>query len=122
VSAAWLAAITTAIVAGMTGAAWVAHRAWRLMRGTARFLDEWGGEVAHNGAEVRPGVMARLKALEDLLAKVAQETRPNGGSSMRDVVARTAADVADIKHEQAAMRARMELLESQRAGREEKRP
>ncbi len=66
--------------------------------------------------------MARLRALEDGLAKVLQETRPNGGTSLRDVVARTAADVSEIKHEQTLMRARMEVLESQRAGREENKP
>ena len=65
-----------------------------------------------------PGVMARLKSVEDLVAKVWRRRTPNGGSSLRDVVARTAANVAEIKADQGKMRDRMEQLETQRAGRE----
>jgi hypothetical protein len=62
--------------------------------------------------------MARLASAEEALARVVAETTPNGGRSLRDVVARTAADVADIKQDQASMRRRIELWEKQRAGRE----
>jgi hypothetical protein len=39
---------------------------------------------------------------------VVAETTPNGGGSMRDEVARTARDVADIKSEQAKVREKLE--------------
>ena len=51
--------------------------------------------------------MARLAEHEKLLGKLIAETEPNGGNSLRDVVARTAADVAGIKDEQARLRAQI---------------
>jgi hypothetical protein len=62
--------------------------------------------------------MARLDRVETALAHVLAETRPNGGDSLRDVVARTALDVAEIKAEQAGVRARLELMQAERNGRE----
>ena len=115
---AWITALValSVAVAGLLG--WVTRYGWRILRRTAHFLDDYFGEPAHDGLTAKPGVMARLGSVDDLLAKVVAETTPNGGGSMRDQVARTARDVADIKHEQAQMRARMEQLETQRAGRE----
>jgi len=117
---AWITAIVALAVAVTGCIAWAGRWSWRLLRGTARFLDDYFGEPEHNGLCARPGVMARLGSVEDLLAKVVAETTPNGGGNLRDVVRRIAADVADIKNEQMNMRARMELFETQRAGREGK--
>ena len=82
------------------------HWAYGLMTGTHNFIAEW------------PKVRAAITSLQQEVAEIKAETRPNGGSSMRDVVARTAADVSDIKHAQALIRDRMEQLEIKRAARE----
>ncbi len=116
---AWITAAITLAAAAAGCAAWAARWTWRLVRRTARFLDDYFGEGARDGLPARPGVMARLGSVEQLLARVAAETTPNGGGSMRDEVARTARDVADIKDEQVKMRGRIELFEVRRAGREE---
>jgi hypothetical protein len=89
-----------------------------MWRRVGAFLDDWGGEQARPGVPDRPGVMARLQTAETLIAKVLAETLPNGGASLRDVVHQTQADVSGMKGDVAAMRARMELFETQRASRE----
>jgi hypothetical protein len=118
VNAAWLTAFT-ALAAAVGGLlVWGGRLAWRLITRTLNFLDDWAGEGARPGVEARPGVMARLLAMERAVAEVRAETRPNGGHSLRDVVHRTANDVADIKADQAAMRARIEQFEHQRQERD----
>jgi hypothetical protein len=52
--------------------------------------------------------MARLTAVEGQLAHVVAEMSPNHGQSLRDRVIQTAAGVAEIKDEQARVRAQLE--------------
>lgn len=115
---AWIVALIALATAVASTLAWAGRYGWRLIRRTMQFLDAWFGEPAHDGLDARPGVIARLRTFEDQLAHIVAETTPNGGGSMRDVVARTAADVADIKTEQVQMRAWMAQIELQRAHRE----
>ena len=103
---AWIGATAAAI--GAVLAAKPLRWAWRLLAGTHEFLAEWGGRLEHNGLPGTPGVMARLAALEALGVKLVEETQPNGGNSLRDIVHRTALDVADIKDEQTRLRAQIE--------------
>lgn len=63
--------------------------------------------------------MARLGSLEESLAHVVAETKPDHGHSLRDVIGRIELDVAEIKTDQGSMRKRIELFETQRAGRED---
>jgi hypothetical protein len=114
VTAGWVTAAVALAVALAGLAGWGLRVAWRLVSRTIRFLDDWAGEPARPGVAERPGVMARLQSVEQSLASVLAETKPNGGSSLRDVVHRTAADVADIKYDQIMMRQRMELFEHNR--------
>lgn len=139
-SPAWVASLTALIAAifGLVG--WVARFTWRLFRRTNHFLDDYFGEAARDGLPARPGIMARLKSVEDgvghvasELAKVSKETMPNNGKSIHDVLARTEqsvdetraeqtsmrARVDEIKDEQTSMRARMEQLETQRHHRDD---
>jgi hypothetical protein len=59
-------------------------RVVKLARGVGHFLDDWNGEEARPGFEGRPGVLARLAAVE---VRTAQLT-PNGGAHIADAVAR----------------------------------
>lgn len=129
----WVAALTAFTVAVVTGMAWGTRRAWHatrwlwhIGRRTSRFLDDYFGEPARDGLPARPGIMGRLKSVEDAvghvaseIAKVAVETMPNDGTSMHDVLARTEQSVDEIRSEQVKMRARMELFETQRGERED---
>ena len=125
-NASWISALTTIAIAVAGFAVWAGRYGWRVASRTTRFLDDYFGEPPQGGLPAKPGVMARLQTVEEVvtkvaedLSKVARETKPDGGSTMRDAVARTEQAVIEIRDEQAAMRTRMEQLEAQRAGREE---
>jgi hypothetical protein len=118
--AAWLTAFTALAVAVAGCLLWAARHTWRVIGRVIHFLDDYSGQPSRDGLPARPGLMARLATLEESVQRLATEMEPNHGTSLRDVVHRTAGDVADIKQEQALMRARIELFETQRAGRERK--
>ena len=113
-SAAWLTAFVALAVAVFGILGWVARYGWRFARRGMHFLDDWQGEPAHDGLAATPGVMARLKGVEAVVASISAEMHPNGGTSLRDVVHKTAAGVAEIKAEQAAVRTRLELFDAKR--------
>ena len=92
---AWIA--TIAAVAGVLLAAKPLRWAFRLLIGTHEFLVEW------------PRVREAVTGLQQEVAEIKAETRPNGGNSLRDFVHRTARDVADIKDEQVRLRTQIEL-------------
>jgi hypothetical protein len=115
-----LAALVPVAAAAVTALAWALGRAGRIVRRIVHFLDDYAGQPARDGMEAKPGFMARLGSVEQLLADVVAETTPNGGGSMRDEVARTARDVADIKREQSGVRTRLELLQEEQSGRNER--
>ena len=117
---AWLTALTALAVAVAGCLLWAVRHLWRVIRRVTHFLDDYAGQPARDGMAARPGFMARLVSVEESIAHLAGEMQPNHGTSLRDVVHQTAADVAAIKQDQASMRARIELWEQQRAGRERK--
>ena len=96
-SAAWITALSSLLVALLALLGWAGRVVWRIASRTTRFLDDYFGEAPRAGQPARPGVMARLQALERTLADVRAETKPNGGHSMRDVMHRTAANVTDLQ-------------------------
>src|SRR5208282_3263058 len=103
---AWITAIVAVAVAVIGCAAWAARWGVRLLIGTHDFLTDW------------PKMKAAVAALQEEIADIKAETKPNGGSSLRDVVHRTAEDVAEIKAEQATVRVRLEMFDAHRAERE----
>ncbi|MFC3996431.1 hypothetical protein ACFOVU_10920 [Nocardiopsis sediminis] len=56
-----------------------------LLRKAGRFLDDWAGEPERPGVEARPGVMERLRTLEQSVAEVRREVRHNDGCGRRRV-------------------------------------
>lgn len=60
------------------------QRLWRLFQSTDDFFDDWKGAPARPGVKERPGVMARLAAIE-------HEVKTNDGSSLKDAVKRVEA-------------------------------
>jgi hypothetical protein len=117
---AWATALIALVAAVFGAVAWAARWAWAILRRIVHFLDDFGGQPARDGLPARPGLMARMESVEQSLAHVVTETSPNHGTSLRDIVIRTAADVADIKHEQAGVRTRLELLQGEQARRDER--
>jgi hypothetical protein len=94
-------AVSSAVVAFGRGA-------WRWMRRLSHFIDDVTGEDARNGQPRRPGLVEQVdmlrtrqeeigaiakKAAEDVAA-VRHELTVNGGTSVKDVVNRTARDTA----------------------------
>lgn len=106
-SAAWVSAACALLIIVAGFAVWAARWVVKILLRTVQFLHDWEGEPAREGVEARPGVMLRLRSVEDSLATVLTEVTPNGGTSLRDMVNRTAADVAAIKDEQARVGAEL---------------
>lgn len=52
-----------------------------------RFFDDWDGEPERPGVSpARLGVLARLSMVEKQITDILAETKPNGGTSLRDAV------------------------------------
>ena len=90
---------------------WCIRWGWKVLRRISHFLDDYSGQPARDGLPERPGFMARLSTLESLLHDVVAETKPNHGGSLRDAVNRMERDIGDIKQEQAAVKARLQIYE-----------
>lgn len=104
----WITAVTALAVAVVGLGAWGGRWAVRLLIGTHEFLTDW------------PRMKTAIGGLQEQVAEIKAETMPNGGNSLRDVVHRTAQDVTDIKHEQAGVRTRLELLQAEQERRNER--
>jgi len=109
-AAAWTAVIMAATAAA-TIIGWAVRHTWRIMRRTSRFMDDYFGQEARDGMPAVPGVMARLAVLEKIVHDIRTETQPNGGTSMRDAVNRTAEDVAAAKAALGALTAQIAALQ-----------
>jgi hypothetical protein len=79
-----LAATITAI--GVIGVG--LHKATKLTKRFIHFLDDYFGEEERPGFEGRPGMQERLKFMEEEIACISFEMRPNHGTSIKDAVGR----------------------------------
>jgi hypothetical protein len=79
-----LAATVTAI--GVVGVG--LHKATKLVKRFIHFLDDYFGEEERPGFEGRPGMQERLKFMEEEIACISFEMRPNHGTSIKDAIAR----------------------------------
>jgi hypothetical protein len=79
-----LAAAVTAITC-----IWIAIRKTMiLVKRFIHFLDDYFGEEARPGFDGRPGMQERLKFMEEEIACISFEMRPNHGTSIKDAVER----------------------------------
>lgn len=82
--AAAVAVIGAAIaVIGKTGA-WILRRS----RQVGHLLDDVLGEPARPGQAARPSLMTRVTSIEERVAVIEHEVKPNGGGSLKDQVTR----------------------------------
>jgi hypothetical protein len=64
------------------------HKATKLVKRFIHFLDDYFGEEPRPGFEGRPGMQERLKFMEEEIACISFEMRPNHGTSIKDAVGR----------------------------------
>lgn len=107
----WYVAGATAILALMAALVRPAKTIRHFFHRISVFLGDWFGEPAdpERGSEPIPGVMARLKRVEDDVA--AQPT-------LREMVAKLAHEVADLARHVAENTTRIDALHKQSATRE----
>jgi hypothetical protein len=79
-----LAATVTAI--GVIGVG--VYKTSKLTKRFIHFLDDYFGEEERPGFEGRPGMQERLRFMEEEIACISFEMRPNHGTSIKDAVAR----------------------------------
>ena len=79
-----LAATVTAI--GVVGLG--LHKAIKLTKRFIHFLDDYFGEEPRPGFDGRPGMQERLRFMEEEIACISFEMRPNHGTSIKDAVGR----------------------------------
>jgi len=79
-----LAATVTAI--GVIGVG--VYKASKLIKRFIHFLDDYFGEEERPGFEGRTGMQERLKFMEEEIACISFEMRPNHGTSIKDAVSR----------------------------------
>lgn len=64
------------------------YKAVKLTKRFIHFLDDYFGEDPRPGFDGRPGLQERLKFMEDEIACISFEMRPNHGTSIKDAVKR----------------------------------
>lgn len=77
------AAVTAITVIGVA-----VRKASILVKKFIHFLDDYFGEEARPGFEGRPGMQERLKFMEEEIACISFEMRPNHGTSIKDAINR----------------------------------
>jgi hypothetical protein len=107
---AWIvAAVSLAtVLAAIIG--WVLRKVFRALRLLVRFTDDYFGEPSSPGRSERPGVMTRLSRVEAVVHEISAQVHVNSGHSLRDVVARTEANVSDIQKSMADLKAQVSRL------------
>jgi hypothetical protein len=83
----WLMTIAATITAiGVIGVG--LYKATKLVKRFIHFLDDYFGEEPRPGFDGRPGMQERLRFMEEEIACISFEMRPNHGTSIKDAVGR----------------------------------
>lgn len=77
-----------AIVTSLTAIGIAFKKLSNLVKRFIHFLDDYFGEEARPGFDGRPGMQERLRKMEDELACISFEMRPNHGTSIKDAINR----------------------------------
>jgi len=64
------------------------YKTTKLIKRFIHFLDDYFGEEARPGFDGRPGMQERLRFMEEEIACISFEMRPNHGTSIKDAVGR----------------------------------
>ena len=64
------------------------YKATKLVKRFIHFLDDYFGEEERPGFDGRPGLQERLKFMEEEIACISFEMRPNHGTSIKDAIGR----------------------------------
>jgi hypothetical protein len=83
----WLMTIAATITAiGVIGVG--LYKVTKLVKRFIHFLDDYFGEEPRPGFDGRPGMQERLRFMEQEIACISFEMRPNHGTSIKDAVGR----------------------------------
>jgi hypothetical protein len=83
----WLMTIAATITAiGVIGVG--LYKVTKLVKRFIHFLDDYFGEEPRPGFDGRPGMQERLRFMEEEIACISFEMRPNHGTSIKDAVGR----------------------------------
>ena len=77
-----------ATVAAVTVVGVGVHKATVLTKRFIHFLDDYFGEEERPGFPGRPGMQERLRNMEEEIACISFEMRPNHGTSIKDAINR----------------------------------
>lgn len=66
----WLIALTLIITIGSV----ISKRVWPIMRKLEHMLDDFNGTKARPGVPERPGIMERVKSIEERIKKLEKDT------------------------------------------------
>jgi hypothetical protein len=80
------ATVATVVISLATGLWRFVRAAIRIGRRVNVFFDDWYGQEGRPGVPARPGVLERVKHIEDRMQGVHHELQPNSGASLRDAV------------------------------------
>ncbi len=64
------------------------YKVTKLVKRFIHFLDDYFGEEPRPGFDGRPGMQERLRFMEEEIACISFEMRPNHGTSIKDAVGR----------------------------------
>ncbi|MDI3330122.1 MAG: hypothetical protein QJR09_05215 [Micrococcus sp.] len=79
-------AATGVVLALAAVVAWLALKLWPALRKFSRFVDDVAGEPARPGFPAVPGLMERVRSLEDRLGKVQLHVQNDHDTLLRDDV------------------------------------
>lgn len=97
----WVTVLSSIVLAGAALAVVARGMSWlhKLITRVTQFLDDWAGEPARPGVPAVPGVMERVRQLEEVAKRINFEVQPNGGASLIDKINRIEAQLQEAQND-----------------------